>query len=610
MPDLLTPSPSPAQTDSCIDLELARQRVVEMIGRQADLEDVLNFLCRQMLCRQMAFEEVESQMAFFLLKSDLWSLAAQGELTPQMQSLLTRIVPEDLSLALLEVSQPCPDCGAPFANGWARHLYSGIGELLGMFVLLSPTPLVPDRFRASRIASICGLATLAIEQRNLLDELVYKADHDSLTGLYNRVCFERMLGWRLAAADANGAPDANIALLHVNLDRFRLINDVMGHSIGNRLLKQVGWRFQSCLQPGDILARVGGDEFAVLLADVDNGAQAAARADGLLDSLQELFAADEHRLFINASIGIGCRRPESTVESLQREAYVALYHAKRAGKSRSMQFDSFMAATPPERLEMEKRLRSALANDEILLHYQPQLDLSSGTLVGAEVLIRWQPQGLGIISPSAFVPILEETGMIVEFGHWVLRQACLQAKRWLNEAGSPFRLAINASALQFARREFAGEVEQVLAETGFPPRLLELELTESMFVGDYAAARVVFERLKRTGITLALDDFGTGQSSLAYLRELPFDRLKIDQSFIRPIGDNDVCPPVVENIVRMAASLGMVSTAEGIETVHQLEVLRSIRCNEGQGFLFSLPLSAAEFCRTGHRFLWPVQPAV
>jgi len=244
---------------------------------------------------------------------------------------------------------------------------------------------------------------------------------------------------------------------------------------------------------------------------------------------------------------------------------------------------------------MEHRLRTALANEEILLHYQPQIDLSSGLIVGGEVLIRWQPRGLGIISPSAFVPILEETGLIVPFGDWVLRQACLQGERWLIEAGRPVRLAVNVSALQFARREFVDEVEKMLAETGFPPRLLELELTESMFIGNYAAARSAFQRLQRIGITLALDDFGTGQSSLAYLQELPLQRLKIDQSFVKAIGPGDACPPVVENIIRMGSSLRMVTIAEGIETAHQLEVLRASGCDEGQGYFFSMPLTAVEF---------------
>jgi predicted signal transduction protein with EAL and GGDEF domain len=315
---------------------------------------------------------------------------------------------------------------------------------------------------------------------------------------------------------------------------------------GLQLLRGFTLRVQ--LQPGDILSRLGGDEFGVLLADVNNDAQVVAKADLLLSSLQDSFAVDEHKLFINASIGIGCQRPASTVESLQREAYVALYHAKRAEKSRSMQFDPSMAVTPPERLEMEQRLRSVLANREMLLHYQPQVELSSGHLAGAEILILWQPPGLDIISPSAFVPILKETGMIVEFGHWALHQACRQGKDWITATGCSLRLAVNVSALQFARREFVREVEQVLSDTGFPPGLLELELTESMFVGNYAVARTVFQRLQRIGITLALDDFGTGQSSLAYLQELPLQRLKIDQSFVRYIGEGDACPPVVENI--------------------------------------------------------------
>jgi diguanylate cyclase (GGDEF)-like protein len=570
--------------DHWIDREIASQRIVEMISRQCQPQEVLSVLCQQAVS-----EEIGSQAAFFLLKSDVWILAAKGELTGELQVALSRIVPEDLSLALLEASQAgADDCGASFQNGWARHLYSGIGELLGIFVVLAPTPFVPGHSCSIRIASICRLATLAIEQRNLLDELAYKADHDATTGLYNRTCFERMLARRL------GARDCRFALLHANLDRFRLINDVMGQPIGNRLLKQVGLRFQSCLRPGEVLARAGGDEF-VLLVDAGCGQHAMARADQLLNALKEPFAVDGHRFFVNASIGFGCQGSGSTVESLQREAYVALYHAKRAGKSRSMQFDSSMATTPPERLEMEQRLRSALARGEMCLHYQPQINLSSGLLVGAEVLLRWNPPDLGIISPAAFIPILEETGMILEFGHWVLLEACRQGKHWQEITGRPLRLGVNVSALQFGNQGFVREVEQVLSATGFPPNLLELELTESMFMSDYTAGRATFGRLQQIGITVALDDFGTGHSSLAYLQELPIQRLKIDQLFVRSIGDADVCPPVVNSIIRTAESLRMVTVAEGIETAHQLDVLRGSRCEEGQGYLFSPPVSATEF---------------
>jgi EAL domain-containing protein (putative c-di-GMP-specific phosphodiesterase class I) len=254
-----------------------------------------------------------------------------------------------------------------------------------------------------------------------------------------------------------------------------------------------------------------------------------------------------------------------------------------------------MASTPPERLEMEKHLRSALQKNEMVLYYQPQIEMSTGLVSGAEVLMRWRPGDLGIVSPGAFIPILEETGLIVEFGRWALIEACRQGREWCDENDMTMRLAVNVSAFQFAQPEFIRDVERALSESGFPPELLELELTESLFVGDFATACKVFRALQSTGITFALDDFGTGQSSLAYLQQLPFQRLKIDQSFVRPLADGERCPPLVDNIIRMAGSLGMSTIAEGIETAHQANILRMARCEEGQGYFFAQPLPAKEF---------------
>ncbi len=250
-------------------------------------------------------------------------------------------------------------------------------------------------------------------------------------------------------------------------------------------------------------------------------------AGRLLRSLSNPFSVEDHELFISASIGIVCSDPDSTPESLERKSYLAMYQAKLAGKARSMYFDSSMAATPPERLEMEKRLRFALSRREMRLYYQPQIDLSSGLVRGAEALLRWRQEGIGTVSPAAFIPILEETGLIVEFGRWVLNEACRQGREWADQTGLKLRIGVNVSATQFAQPDFVHDVERVLAETGFPPELLELELTESLFVRDFTSAHQVFKDLRRTGIQLALDDFGTGQSSLSYLHKLPFQRIKI-----------------------------------------------------------------------------------
>jgi diguanylate cyclase (GGDEF)-like protein len=553
-----------------------------MIARHADLPSTLHTLCL------MAGEAADDrQIAFFLIEKDHWELAATGDLTPESEILLARIVPETLSEDLFAAERLGPDRNSCSLGDFrCRHLFSGIGEMLGLLVCLTPVTAHAVPCQAEFIEPLCRLAALAIEQRNLLDELTWQAEHDTVTGLCTRTRFEKVLSSHLpAVGDAPGT-----ALLCINLDRFRLVNGVLGHSLGNRVLKFVGMRFTSCLPGGALLARVGGDEFAVL-ARAD---QAIPLAHLLLDQLADAFCVDEHQLFIGASIGISLARHSSTAESLQREGYIALYHAKRQGKGRWVEFSPAMEAIPPERLEMEKCLRSALVRNEMSLAWQAQIEISTGAVMGAEALLRWNPEGLGSIAPAAFIPILEETGLIVEYGLWVLREACRQGAAW-REAGTALRIAVNVSALQFLDPGFARDVERILAATGFPPALLELELTESLFIEDFERARRVFRHLQRLGVALALDDFGTGQSSLSYLQQLPFQRLKIDRAFVAPMKENSAPHPLVANIIQMAASLGMKTLAEGIDDVVQLDMLRSMGCDEGQGYFFSLPLPADEF---------------
>lgn len=569
--------------------ELSMQRIALMIARQGELGEIL-----AALCRHAGEAREEQQVAFFLTDGDEWTLAAKGDLTAQAEAALLRIEPTRLSEALFQPDAFIADrTEFAFEHGWARHLYSGTSELLGMLVGFADGPVLPHGSLAVHIESICRLATLALEQRNLIEELAFKAEHDRLTGLYNRVYYERVSNWTLQEGRRTGR---RAALLYINLDRFRLVNDVLGRAIGDQLLHRIGRRFQSALRAEQVLARAGGDEFAVLLRDAPAIEDAGAVAGHLLRSLASPFSVEGHELFIGASIGVAWAAPESTPESLERQAQIALSRAKQAGKARLVYFHPSMAATPPERLEMEKRLRFALARKEMLLYYQPQVDIASGRVTGAEALLRWRPEGLGIVSPAAFVPILEETGLIVEFGRWVLGEACRQGTEWIDRNGLRLRIGVNVSAAQLALPGFIQDVQQALLETGFPPELLELELTESAFVGDFAAASRTFRNLRSsTGVTFAVDDFGTGQSSLSYLHRLPFQRLKIDQSFIRRIGDGQEPEPLLESILRMAEGLGMSAIAEGVETPHQLELLRRLRCSEGQGFLFSPPLPPREF---------------
>ena len=578
------------------DSEISVQQVTQMIAQQSTPEEIL-----AVLCTHAGGLEAERQVAFFLLRGGKWELAAKGALTPQSEAALALIEPDSLAEEFL--GSEADSTGwmeSPVEDGWARHLCSGTGELLGLMVGLRGGPARPQGVHAARIESACRLAVLAVEQTNLIGELAFKADHDSLTGLPNRGYYERLL--RSALAES-GRTNQRVALLYFNLDRFRLVNDVIGLATGNRLLEEVGRRLQACLRAGPMLAHMGGDEFAVLVPGIAAPDHAGAVAARLLHSLSTSFSIDGHELFINASIGIACSTRESTPESLEREAYLALYEAKRTGKSRVVFFHSSMASISPQRLEMEKRLRFALERGEFVVYYQPQIQFSTGRASGAEALLRWRPEGLGLVSPAAFVPILEETGLIVEVGRWVLRESCRQGKKWLDTSGLRLRIGVNVSAVQLLHADFNRHVEEALAETGFPPELLELELTESLFVGEFAPAARILTKLRTMGIGLALDDFGTGQSSLSYLHRLPFHRLKIDQSFIRGIGEGAGCPPIVRNIIKMAESLGMGAIAEGVETAHQAELLRLQGCEEGQGFFFSQgcpPDEAVDFCRKRH----------
>ncbi len=573
--------------------ERSMQRITQMIAGQSEPAEILAALCRYDDETQQ-----KQQLVFFLIDGEEWKLAASGDLTGQASGALASLDPASLSEALVQAGTDQTEL--PFDHGWARHVYSGTGELLGMLVGFTDTPGLPGGLEAVRIESICRLGALALEQHNLVEELAFRAGHDMLTGLHNRAHFDRVLNWTL---QEGRRMDRRPALLQINLDRFRLVNDVLGHATGDRLLYEVGQRLQASTRTGDVIARLDGDEFAILLADVPAIEDAGATAGRLFRSLAPPFSVDGHELFVGASIGIARAVAESTPESFEREACLALHHAKKSGKARFVYFHPSMEATPPERLEMEKRLRFALERDEMLVYYQPQVDLLSGRVSGAEALMRWRPQDLGLVSPAVFLPILEETGLIAEFGRWILFQACRQGREWIEKTGLRLRIGVNVSAYQLSLPGFVQDVQQALLESGFPPELLELELTESAIVGNLAMASRTFNNLRTSaGIHFAVDDFGTGQSSLSYLHQLPFQRLKIDQSFIRRISDDQDADPLVEGILRMAEDLGMQAIAEGVETVHQLRLLQSLRCAEVQGFLFSRPLPPTEFVEYCHRF--------
>jgi diguanylate cyclase (GGDEF)-like protein len=590
MPDphpIPTPTVHLKQFGAC---ERQLQNIADLIGRQEAIETVL-----EALCIWAGPAPWPAQLAFYLLSEGGWRLAAQGDLNVSAADRLEGVRPARISDALSRWTTALPPSkGLPLPDGWARHLFSEMGELVGLLIHFADGPMEPCGAFAARLESVCRLAVLAVEQRNLLQELRYKADHDELTGLHNRSYYERALDWALREASYTGA---RIALLHAGLDRFRLVNDVLGHATGNELLRETGRRFQAQLPPQHILARIGGDEFAVILPAGSGFEEAEQVARRLLESLSTPVELDGHEVFVSASIGLACAAPPVRKAELEREAYVALYHAKHNGKARAVRYLPSMSSTPPERLELEKCLRFAIERHELRLFYQPQVELATGRMQGAEVLLRWQPEGAGIVVPGVFIPILEETGQVVEVGRWVLREACRQGREWLDREGREIRLGVNVSAIQFGQGDLLSDVETALADSGFPPHLLELELTESVLVSEFDKVVATLRAIHARGVNVALDDFGTGQSSLSYLQRLPFQRLKIDQSFVRPIREGEDLPPLAEGIIRLAGSLGMTTVAEGIETGWQAWLLRAGGCQEGQGYLFARPIPPDEFIR-------------
>jgi diguanylate cyclase (GGDEF)-like protein len=580
---------APAMNAAASYRELSMQRITEMMGLQCGISEILDALCRH-----PGSAREDQQVAFYLINGETWTLAAQGDLTPVNEAALNQFDPADTAEELMRRDAGAAEPRAlPIGAGWGRLLYSGASELLGMLIGFAGASGCPRGDLALGIESACRLATLALDQRNLVDERAFKAEHDSLTGLYNRVHCERALGLMLDEATRK---HCRPAMIYINLDRFRMVNDVLGHAIGDQLLQRIAQRLQSGIRGADLLVRLGGDEFAVLVADARAIEDSGAIGRRLLQCFKQPFWVSGHELFMRASIGIGWASPESTTASLEHEAYLAMRHAKKNGTSRLAHYDASMAAAPPQSLEIEKRLHFALEREEIAVYYQPQLDCATGLIQGVEALIRWRPDGLGVVSPPAFIPILEETGMIAEFGRYVLFEACRQGKQWIDETGLRLRLAVNVAAAQLASPGFVQEVQEALLETGFPAELLELELTESAFVANFEAAARTFRELRAgAGVSFALDDFGTGQSSLSYLHRMPFQRLKIDQSFVRSIKDGEEPDALLGSILRMAEGLGMSAIAEGVETAHQFEVLRRLRCPEAQGYLFAPPLEAQEF---------------
>ena len=421
--------------------------------------------------------------------------------------------------------------------------------------------------------------------------LLFLAYHDPLTKLPNRLLLRDRFDQAVGVCERHDA--GSVALLYLDLDQFKNINDTLGHEIGDRLLVAVAKRLEANVREIDTVSRLGGDEFVIVLTDMPNAHTVSLVAQKILDHLAQAFEIDEYRLTCTASMGITLYVDDGTdFDSLLKLADTALYHAKDCGRNTYRFYTDKMNVDAMARLRMRNSLSEALTNQEFILHYQPQFDLTSSLLVGVEALIRWNHPELGLIYPNKFIPLAEDTGQIVPIGEWVIREACRQAKDWQKMGYEPIRIAVNLSSLQFKRGDVLKMITELTAEHELDPQYIELELTETIMLQDVDYILDILKKFKSLHFTLSIDDFGTGYSSLAYLKRFQVDKLKIDQSFIRNLEVDQHDLTIVRSIIHLANGFGMRTIAEGVETKYQLEILRREGCHEGQGYLFSYPLTA------------------
>ena len=431
--------------------------------------------------------------------------------------------------------------------------------------------------------------------RALSLRMSYLAQHDSLTDLPNRT----MLNDRLAQAIALARRHQHkLALLFLDVDRFKHINDSLGHAIGDRLLQSVAQRLLACVRSSDAVSRQGGDEFVILLSEVTHAQDAAVSAEKILAALRAPHHIDQQDVHVTGSIGIVTYPDDGTeAETLLKNADFAMYHAKDSGRDTYQFFQLDMNARAMDRQSLEADLRHAIERQQLVLHYQPKMNLETGAIIGVEALIRWCHPQRGLVAPAQFIPIAEDCGLIVPIGKWVLREACRQARAWQLSGLTPTPIAINISAVELRAKDFIANVRAILAETELESRYLELELTETSLLQDPKSTAAVLEALKDMGVQLALDDFGTGYSSLSYLRRFPIDTLKIERSFVGDLTTDADDASIVSAMISMGTSLHMRVVAEGVETPQQLAFLREQGCSEGQGYYFSQPVAAGEFAQ-------------
>ena len=453
----------------------------------------------------------------------------------------------------------------------------------------------PIHDRRGRVTGAVMVFHDVTQARAMSQRMAHLAHHDYLTDLPNRLSFDDRLAQAMAAARRH---KEQLAVLFVDVDRFKHINDTLGHAIGDGLLLSIAGRLAASVRSSDTVCRQGGDEFVILLSTIAHARDAALIAKKILASLGKIHRVQEHDLQITVSVGIGIYPPDGIdTETLVKNADVAMLNAKDNGRNNYQFFKPDMNEHALERQSLESGLRHALERREFVLHYQPKMNLDTQAIAGAEALIRWRQPGRGVVLPEKFIPVAEQSGFIVPIGRWVLREACRQIQSWLDAGPVPMPVAINISAVELRSKNFVRGVRAVLQDTGLDPRHLEFELTETALMQDPKSTVAVLRSLQEMGVRLALDDFGTGYSSLSYLKRFPIDALKIDKSFVRGLCTNPDDANIVSAVINMGKSFRLNVIAEGVETRQQFLKLRAQQCAEGQGYFFQAPVAGNEFAK-------------
>ena len=472
------------------------------------------------------------------------------------------------------------------------------GTLSSMICLgyQAPNPIPPESRSAAR--NFGDRIAVALSNAAWEEKLYQQAHYDSLTGLPNRLVLNDRLAQELARAKRDGT---QLAVFFIDLDRFKTVNDSLGHTAGDELLTLVSRIFVNCVRETDLVVRIGGDEFVIVITDLHNHhnpmSLVSSIAEKILASLNQTLVVAGHPMTFSASLGIAVFPSDAdNAQDLLKNADAAMYHAKDEGRANFRFYSPELNAAALENIKLEQELRGAIAREELRVYYQPKVDLNR-RIVGAEALVRWQHAEMGIISPAKFIPLAEQTGLIVEIGQWVLEQTCLWVKACHDRGLGPVRVSVNLSGIEFKRPELVDKVAEILSKTGVNPHFIELELTESVAIGDPKTCIERMHDLKSLGLSLSMDDFGTGFSSLSYLKELPLDVLKIDQSFVRHLESEESSRAIVKSILALANGLGMETVAEGIENDAQFEFLEQHQCHLFQGFLFSRPIPAEDFLK-------------